>query len=335
MKKTLFILKKRSIYSDGTYSNVDSGLFNSAKLVNDMLVKNGVDSKIVQVNDNNDIDRECHLYKPDVVIIEALWVVPSKFEVLQKLHPRITWVIRLHSELPFIANEGIAMQWILEYVKYKNVVLASNSKYMCESLKDLLGVNIIYTPNYYPVNLDFTMEDKTVGKTIKVGLFGAIRPLKNSLTQAVAAINYAEKHNKILELHINSARVEQKGENVLKNLKALFKDSKHKLIEHGWLPHGEFIELVKQMDVCLQVSLTETYNIVAADAVNSNVPIVTSKEITFINPIGKVYSNKDTRKIETKIQDNLEFKWLTVILNKLLLNWDANKSKKIWLNWLK
>jgi hypothetical protein len=172
---------------------------------------------------------------------------------------------------------------------------------MCESLKDLLGVNIIYSPNYYPVNLDFTIEKKKITNKIKVGLFGAIRPLKNSLTQAVAAINYANKNNLTLELHINSARVEQKGENVLKNLRALFKDSKHKLIEHGWLPHNEFIELVKQMDICLQVSLTETYNIVAADSVNSNVPIVTSKEISFINPIGKVYSNKNTRKIESKI----------------------------------
>jgi hypothetical protein len=335
MKKTLFILKKRSIYSDGAYSNVDSGLFNSAKLVNDMLVKNGVNSKIVQVDDNNGIDRECFLFKPDIVIIEALWVVPSKFEILHKLHPNVTWVIRLHSELPFIANEGVAMEWIQEYVKYENVVLSSNSKYMCESLKDLLGVNIIYSPNYYPVNLDFTIEKKKITNKIKVGLFGAIRPLKNSLTQAVAAINYANKNELTLELHINSARVEQKGENVLKNLKVLFKDSNHKLIEHGWLPHGEFIELIKQMDICLQVSLTETYNIVAADSVNSNVPIVTSKEITFINPIGKVYSNKDTRKIESKIDDNLSFRYLTVILNKLLLNWDAYKAKKIWLNWLK
>jgi hypothetical protein len=116
MKKILFILKQRNIYSDGGYTNVDSGLQNSARFVNDMLVKNKVNSTLVQVVDNNEIDKYCTIHKPDVVIIEAIWVVPSKFEVLKKLHPNITWIIRLHSELPFLANEGVAMEWLKEYV---------------------------------------------------------------------------------------------------------------------------------------------------------------------------------------------------------------------------
>ena len=79
MKKILFILKKRNIYSDGSYSTVDSGLFNSAKFVNEMLQTNDVDSTLVQVVDNNEIDKYCSIHKPDIVIIEAIWVVPSKF----------------------------------------------------------------------------------------------------------------------------------------------------------------------------------------------------------------------------------------------------------------
>jgi len=94
MKKILFILKKRSIYSDGNYTNVNSGLYNSATFVNDMLLSNKVKTNLVQVVDNNEIDKYCHQYRPDIVIIEALWVVPEKFEILQKIHPNITWVIR-------------------------------------------------------------------------------------------------------------------------------------------------------------------------------------------------------------------------------------------------
>ena len=55
------------------------------------------------------------------------WLV-SKFEVLQKLHPNVKWIVRLHSEIPFIANEGIAMDWIYEYQKYDNVFVSLNSK---------------------------------------------------------------------------------------------------------------------------------------------------------------------------------------------------------------
>ena len=92
-KKVLFILKKRKS-SHSNYSVVSSGLFNSANFVSDMLNKNGIESHLVEVIDNNCIDREVTQYKPTHVIIEALWVVPSKFEVLTKLHPNVEWIIR-------------------------------------------------------------------------------------------------------------------------------------------------------------------------------------------------------------------------------------------------
>ena len=49
-----------------------------------------------------------------------------------------------------------------------------------------------------------------------------------------------------------------------KNLESLFARGKHALITHRWSPHDEFIEVVRQMDLGLQVSLSESYNIVAA-----------------------------------------------------------------------
>ena len=78
-KKVLFILKKRQSSHTG-YDSVSSGLLNSARFVSDMLNKNGIESNLVEVQDNNCIDREVSKYRPTHVIIEALWVVPSKFE---------------------------------------------------------------------------------------------------------------------------------------------------------------------------------------------------------------------------------------------------------------
>ena len=331
MKKPLFILKKRNIYSDGNYSTVNSGLYNSATFVNDMLVKNGVDSTLVQVVDNNEIDKYCTIHKPDIVIIEAIWVVPSKFEVLQKLHPKVTWVIRLHSELPFLANEGVAIEWLKEYVKYDNVLIGSNSEYLIEALEPLLKTNMVYMPNYYKVTNKEIVKKKLDKKIINIGIFGAIRPMKNTLTQAIAAINYADMENKKLILHVNSARVEQKGDNALKNLRALFTDSKHELVEHGWLAHGEFVKLVGTMDMCLQISLSETYNIVAADAINQDVPVVTSDEIPFVNYFSNVSSNKDVVNIVDMIKFNLFFKNILTKFNKFLLSLDSKKAEKVWL----
>ena len=119
-KKVIFILKKRQSSHTG-YASVSSGLLNSARFVSDMLNKNGIESNLVEVQDNNCIDREVSKYRPTHVVIEALWVVPSKFEVLTKLHPNVQWIIRLHSDISFLANEGIAIEWIYEYLKYELV----------------------------------------------------------------------------------------------------------------------------------------------------------------------------------------------------------------------
>jgi len=334
MSKVLFILKKREIYSEEYYSTVNSGLFNSATFVNDMLVRNGINSILEEVVDNNEIDKVVTEHRPDVVIIEALWVVPEKFEVLQRLHPNVKWIIRLHSEIPFIANEGVAIEWLKGYNKYENVYVSANSESFIKSMKPVLGYNIIYLPNYYQLTRPINKVKEPIGKEINIGLFGAIRPMKNCLTQAVAAMTYAKKHGKILNLHINTERIEQKGENVLKNMRALFADTKHKLVEHKWLKHSDFIELVATMDLGLQVSLTETYNIVSADFVNQEIPVVGSKEIPFINKFNKVDVTKDATEIVNKMEIAMKTPFL-VCINKLLLKSNSKDSEKVWINLFK
>jgi len=128
--KILIILKRRHDYNHEKHININisTGLYNSAYFVNEMLNNYGLDSTIVVVVDNNCIDREVSKYKPTHVIIEALWVVPSKFHVLQNLHPNVKWIIRLHSEIPFLANEGMAFDWIGDYMAYDNVWLVQIQK---------------------------------------------------------------------------------------------------------------------------------------------------------------------------------------------------------------
>ena len=305
--RVLFILKYRES-SGGSYSNcwsqqdeatvgakkeLSSGLLNSARFIVDMLRDSGIDVELVQVVDNNVIDREVSKYQPTHVIIEALWVVPSKFEVLQRLHPNVQWIVRGHSELPFLAQEGVAMGWITQYVRFKNVKFAANSE---NSVRDIRAIvkaanpswsqakiieKVPYFPNYYPFNLKVPAVKKSESEFVDIACFGAIRPLKNQLIQAVAAIEYANLQGKTLRFHTNATRVETQGESVLRNLEALFEATPHQLIKHSWMPHEEFLKLLKQMDMALQVSFSETFNIVAADCVVSGLPIVVSPEISW------------------------------------------------------
>jgi hypothetical protein len=321
--KTLFIVKRRYGYENcvpGYSKESSSGLFNSANFVSNMLIRSGIESSVVDVVDNNDIEREVFNFRPTHVFIEALWVTPDKLKLLAKKYPSIQWVIRIHSNTPFLANEGIAIEWLKGYLtaESRNVQIAPNSKLL---LRDLYALStdvgwFVYLPNYY----EFSPANPCALKNpteIHVGCFGAIRPLKNQLIQAIAAIKFANSLSRTLVFHINSARVEQRGNPVLKNIQALFSGGSHRLVEHQWLDRKQFLAVIGSMDINLQVSLTETFNITAADSVNEFVPVVVGKDIDWVD--------KD-RHADTSSSE--------AIVIKMKELWEGNMLKSTKKNWL-
>jgi hypothetical protein len=287
MPKVLFICKRRQ-----TEYGVSYGLLNSCRFLCNALAKIGIEGKVVSVVDNNCIDREVHQFKPTHVFIEALWVIPEKFHVLLPLHKNVKWYVRLHSNIPFLANEGMAMEWLVKYDKlqkqYPNFFISPNSKKLVDALWKSRRIKTVYSPNVYDPDpapkteyIRVPIDDRS--DVLNVGCFGAIRPMKNHLTQAVAAMVFANKIGKTLHFHINGGRFEQNGEQTHRNLVHLFAGTLHKLVEHPWMNHGEFLGLVKKMDLGMQISFSETFNIVAADFVASNIPIVGSREISWMN----------------------------------------------------
>lgn len=287
--RVLFILKNQLISGGYSGAGRSSGLYTSAQLVCDMLRERlGHTCELAVVHDNNDINREVTRFQPDAVIIEALWVVPEKFEVLNHLHPRVTWLIRNHSALPFLAQEGSAMDWMLRYPEYRKVFTSCNdlrthAEFQFLSQVRGLDKEVLYLPNYYPT--EFHPRRISPGsRQLNIGCFGAIRPLKNQLIQAVAAIEYAESENRLVHFHINGTRLEGGGDPIRKNMRSLFNQTPHNLVEHGWLHRRDFIRLVRRMDAGMQCSYTETFNIVTADCVMNDVPVVASPEIEWVSP---------------------------------------------------
>ena len=84
---------------------------------------------------------------------------------------------------------------------------------------------------------------------------------------------------------------------------------------HDWLDHKDFLELVKTMDLALQVSLTETFNIVSADTINQNIPTVVSPEIRWASSFYKADPHN--------LQD---------IIDHMLLAWGSRKKGLHMLN---
>jgi hypothetical protein len=291
--RVLFVLRSRGVAYDyqmtpisGDWANKSfTGLSNSARYVVDMLNMQDIEAALVVVEDYNKIDAAVAAYRPTHVIIEALWIPPLKFVELHEHHKFVRWNIRLHSEIPFISNEGIALQWIFGYVNLtdKHVSVSSNSQRMAAVLNALNEEQVFYTPNYYPLEPVPPVTGLASDDSIDVGCFGAIRPLKNQLSQAVAAIQMGNALGRSIRFHVNSDRVEGGGASILKNIQQLFENEPdHQLIEHPWLDRTDFLALVNTMDVGMQVSFSETFNLVAADFVMSNKAIVTSPEVSFV-----------------------------------------------------
>lgn len=322
MKKILFILKKRQSGGSGTWNYskdgeaLDSGLLVSARQVVSMLEKENVDVQLVQVIDNNCIDKEVAKHKPTHVIIEAFWVVPEKFDVLKKLHPTVKWIVRNHSKVDFLSHEGTIFGWVLDYIS-KGVYVACNSIEATDDFRELARIlnldstKIVYLPNYYNINnndcckslndiIKAWVRKSTVVEEdyLNIGCFGAIRPLKNHMPQALAAINLAEYLNLKLKFHISATRIEGKAEPILNALRALFERMGigYQLVEVPWLKHSDFVQYLSKMDMVFQVSLSETFNIVAADSTDMNVPVVGTSQIPWLN-------SKYVVKIPTEVQD--------------------------------
>jgi len=340
MKRVLFICKDRDIsYFGGLGSINSSGLWNSSLAICDMLNTYGIaDAKIVKVIDNNCIDREVTKFKPTHVIIEALWVVPDKFDILCKLHPRIKWYIRLHSDIPFLANEGMAIEWLFGYLRHENVYVAFNSLETLEEIKKVMfGSKSLYLPNYYESKECAPKGHFISREFVNIGCFGAIRPFKNQLLQAMAAIQFVETYtDKRLRFYINSTRVETKGESILKNIRALFANSMgHELVEINWLEHDEFVSFMrKEIDIGMQVSFSETFNIVIADMVNCAIPVVVSPEIYWIHSKYQADPNSGHDMIGKLRRAYSSVKTKHHMINVLLLQ-DVNKeSMKVWKRFL-
>jgi hypothetical protein len=331
-----FILKKRHVYGKHYSAGLSSGLYNSAKFAADMLASIGFPVSLVEVTDNNDIDREVDKFKPDVVIIEALWVVPSKFAMLQNLHPDVTWVVRVHSEAAFLAQEGIAINWISEYPKFDNVYVALNSLEALSQVisfypdKGLHTSKLLYLPTYYPAPQKPLYNKKFSGTTVNIACMGAIRVLKNTLIQAIAAMRFADDKGWTLRFHINMALFDMEGNAPYRSVVDLFKDTKHELVQYDWMDHDAFIAFLAGIDISMQVSFSETFCIVAGDSVAAGVPMVGSHAIRWLDEeskAGTISVNSITEALHRVLRHNSHL----IKKNLEHLQEDAAMSRNAWL----
>jgi len=335
--RVLFILKDNYYHHGYTQSY---GLGNSSRMIAEYLETQGIACDVVSVLDSEQIDIEVDDFRPTIVIIEALWLSATRLNELSDKYHKIKWVVRIHSNVGFLAVETKALSQVHNYLKLKNenVVLSSNNEEFNEELTKVLYTNFEYLPNIVDVDEynDYKNHEHH-HHDINIGCFGALRVLKNQLFQAMCAIDAADRLNKTLYFHVNKDS-EIIDSPVLKNLEELFEiNGKHHLVIHDWLEHDDFVELINTMDLGLQVSFTESFNLITADFVNECVPVIVSETIAWmprismvstvdfedvVEKIIHVYNSNDKHLIRKskrnliRFNDNSKYTWDKFVNNK-------------------
>jgi hypothetical protein len=240
------------------------------------------------------------------------------------------------------------MKWIAEYCRIDNTFIAVNdsrlltelSIYLSNTLETIsssvvkdMSNRIIYLPNYYPQeNVQKFKNSVSSDDAIDIACFGAIRPFKNNMTQALASIEFCKRKNKKLRFHINSERNELNGATVYENLIQLFANldnNQYSLVCHPWASRDEFLEICSTIDIGMQVSFTETFNIVGADIITHGVPMIGSSEIPWLSE-RYIAHPQDVEDIIDKLiltYDNLE---RNVISNQKSLSDYVENTIKVW-----
>lgn len=333
--RVLFICRRRN-----SPYGISIGLYNSAKFIANFLESKGIESKVIMVEDSNRIDAAVAAYKPTHVVIHAIWVPPEKMLELVELkrHKDVNWQVRIHSKVPFIAHEGMAFKWINGYneiaLKHKNFLISANSNEFELAVEKSTGIEIEYLPNLYMPDYDNPPINNKDKDFINIGCFGAIRPFKNHLLQSMAAMEFGNKKRKRIKFHINSDRSEQSGDQVLKNLRNVFDGSEHLLVEHAWSTHLDFLKIIATMNIGMQVSFSETYNIVAADFVYIGIPIVVSPEIEWMPSYAQVDPNNFECMVESLSFNYEKDGFIMRKYNQICLDMDSKKAGKIWLHFI-
>jgi hypothetical protein len=319
MSKSLFLLKTREDYSaDPSYSepsyssstgtyipsyHIATGMWNSASFVVDALNNAGLQAGIGMIPDANSIDAAVMAFNPTHVFIEGLWVTPAKMLELKSLfrHRDRIWIVRIHSEIPFLASEGIAMDWIAKFLEM-GVIVAPNAPRATKqitwegaNLEVNASANVKYLPNIFPTDDFLPVQDYIDRPVVDIGCFGAFRPLKNQLQQAFAAVQFGQAIGKTVRFHVNG-RADAGGTGPANNIAGLFQNldpTQFELVVHGWESREQFLESLREIDILMQVSISETFNIVAADAVLVGKPVIATDEIPWMYQLNVDDQNVD------------------------------------------
>lgn len=264
------------------------GLGVAALNIAKVLRATGVEAHVWPVNSADDIEGALATL-PTVthLVISAPWVPTSDLQRLTLAHPNLQIALNIHSNVAFLGADLRGVTLIREALALSrgtwNFKVAANSDKGKRWLEQVYRVPCLLLPNLYDLSDMAPRYSRPLwmpGEVLRVGIYGAVRPLKNAVTGAGAVLELAAVLKAQVELHLSAGRSEGGGAGIRQVIGELYRDLPWaKVIDDPWTTWPNFRQQVSHMHLLIQVSHTESFNMVTADGVAEGVPSVVSTAI--------------------------------------------------------
>jgi hypothetical protein len=219
------------------------------------------------------------------VTISAAWFPPMQLAALAREHHDIDFTVVSHSNVGFLQADPSAFTILRGTGDLQtgsvNVHLGANCQKLVGWWLYAYHQPMRLLPNMYNLAAAPTIAQRWHGgHPLRIGAFGAVRPLKNLLTAGAAALEIGARLQVDLEFHVSSGRTEGGAATVMGALAAMYAGLPNaRLVQCGWSSWPDFRRAVRNMDLLLQPSYTESFNMTTADGIAEGVPSVVSDVI--------------------------------------------------------
>lgn len=284
----MVIYKNYRHYHGISHIGLGVSALNNAKTLNEM----GIRTQVFPIENANHIEAVIakQAVPPTHVIIQAIWVPPNVMGSLIGAFPDTQFAAVCHSNVGFLQAEPNAINMFKEYIQLEresvNFHSAGNCLRFCQSIENSFTEPCTYLPNMYWLHHKHGEPKRIwrdIGGTIKIGIFGASRVYKNILSGAMAAIEVSSNMGAPTELYINCGRDDggaQKSNSVRQAVKNLCAGLPNITVkEVNWASWTQFLRVVGSMNILMQPSYSESFNIVTADGCAEGIPSVVSDAI--------------------------------------------------------
>ena len=317
LKKVLFLEQINPKFKTMTGSKQSSGLSICVSKIASQLP----DSIHMRVDNVEQSEMLIQRFKPKMVIFEALGLLSSaSAESLRRKYPKTKFYTHIHSNIPFFSEEGFGFHKINEHMK-AGFKIIFNSIHAHQAID-----NSIYLPNIYTFE---NMHQKDLSdQHLDIACPGSVRTMKNHSIQLLAARQIAKDLGKNLRFHVNFGRVEgpDSGRLSVEGINQTYED--FELIKMPWLEHNDFLNYLTNMHLGMQISLSESFNLVAADMVTAGIPMVVSDSIDWTSKDCRAATNNFRDIVETA-KFNLRSPWV-LEENRRNLRAYSDSAIKVW-----